>query len=79
MEANRLFGIGEPVAARGLSGEIDPLAAVELMRRVGFTAVREWMHIPQLLADPATPRPDTVAAYTRVLDLHRGRIGRLPA
>ena len=73
MEANRLFGIGEPVAARGLSGEIDPLAAVELMRRVGFTAVREWMHIPQLLADPATPRPDAVAAYTRVLDLHRAQ------
>lgn len=73
MEKNRLLGIGEPVCARGLSGDIDPEAAVELMRRVGFTAVREWMHIPQLLASPDTPWPEAVAAYTHVLNLHQAQ------
>ncbi len=68
MAQDRLFGIGEPLTMRGLSGKIDPMESLELMQAVGFRAFREWMHIPVILENPTTPKPEVVAAYTRVLD-----------
>lgn len=68
MEKNRLFGVGEPLTMRSMAEPIDPMETLELMQAVGFTAMREWMHIPAILDNPTTPKPAVVAAYTKVLD-----------
>ena len=68
MERNRLFGIGEPLTMRAIDGDLDALDGIKLMDAVGFSAMREWMHITTLLENATTPKPDVVAAYTRTLD-----------
>lgn len=68
MSRDRLYGIGEPLTSRGLHGDLDPMVGLELMDAMGCTAFREWMHIPDILSDPITPKPKAVEAYTRTLN-----------
>lgn len=35
---------------------------------MGCNAYRSWMHIPDVLKDPATPNEDVVAMHTKLLD-----------
>ena len=68
MAKNRLFGVGEPLTIRALAGEIDAMEAIDLIDAVGFGAFREWMHIPVLLSDPETLRPEAYRMFTKTLD-----------
>ena len=68
MARNRLYGIGEPVTMSSLNGHIDAMKALDLMAAVGVTSFREWMHIPVILENPTTPKPEVVAAFTKTLD-----------
>ncbi len=71
MERDRIYGIGEPVAMCALDKGEDPMHAAALMEKVGFTAVREWMHLPILLENPTTVKPNAVALYTELLNRYR--------
>lgn len=68
MEKSRIFGIAEPVWFRDDRGDIDGVQAVEIMDAIGFTAFREWIHIPYVLSDPKTPKPEVVARMTEILN-----------
>jgi hypothetical protein len=66
-ERNHLYGVGEPITmVLGSRDSVD--IALNKMETVGFTAMREWMHITNILADPATPKPGAVAMYSKTLD-----------
>ena len=68
MAKNRLYGIGEPVWLRDSQGEIDGPQAVEIMDAIGFGSFREWMHLPWVLENPTTPKPEVVRRMTQILD-----------
>lgn len=68
MEKNRIFGLGEPVSMQVMGGVIDMDATLDRIEALGATAFREWMHIPDVLSDPDTVKPEALAVYGKVLD-----------
>lgn len=69
MAKERIYGIGEPVWLRDfVKHEIDGITAVEIMDAIGFGSFREWMHIPWILENPTTVKPDAVKRYTEILN-----------
>lgn len=68
MDKNRLFGVGEPLIQRERDQGIDAAACLDLVKGLGCTAYRSWMHITEILTDPVTPDPVAVAQHTRLLD-----------
>ena len=77
---SRLYGIGEPLALRGLvgtlsskrllglSGHIDPLKSLDLMAAMGFTALREWMIISAILDAPDKVNAEAYKMCTEILN-----------
>ena len=64
----RFFGVGEPLIQRQRDQGVDPAACLELVRGLGCNAFRSWMHLTEVLKDPATPDPVEVERHTRLLD-----------
>ncbi len=71
MKRNRLYGIGEPVAMVEMTQKGYADQTIARMAAIGATAVREWMHLPVVLRDPDTVKPEALAAFTRVLNRYR--------
>lgn len=71
MERNRIFGVEEPITLRTLNGKEDAMLALKLIDAVGFTAAREWIHIPNILKDPITPKQEAVELFTKVLNRYQ--------
>ena len=71
MAKNRLFGIGEPVSMFVTTGEVNAEETLSRVEALGATAVREWMHLPVVLSDPDTVKPEAKAAFDRVLNRYR--------
>ena len=57
----RFFGVGEPLIQRQRDQGIDAAAALDLVKGLGCNAYRSWMHIPEILKDPFTEKPEEVA------------------
>lgn len=55
MLSERFYGMGEPLIQR--EGDTGVMAAdyLDLVRAVGCTAYRSWMHLTDILTDPVTP------------------------
>ncbi len=68
MERNRIYGIGEPITVRSIGGSIDLMISMDKVEAVGFTALREWMHITSILENPTTPKPKVVEEFTKTLN-----------
>lgn len=64
----RFFGIGEPLIQRERDQGIDAAAYLDLVKGLGCSAYRSWMHLTELLFDPDTPDPEEVRRHTRLLD-----------
>lgn len=68
MLSERFYGMGEPLIQR--EGDTGVMAAeyLELVKAVGCTAYRSWMHLTDILEDPTTPNKEVVDAHKRLLD-----------
>ncbi len=64
----RFFGIGEPLIQRQRDQGIDAAAYLDLVKGLGCNAFRSWMHLTEVLKDPATPDEKAVEEHTRLLD-----------
>lgn len=67
----RFFGVGEPLIQRQHDQGIDAPAYLDLVKYLGCSAFRNWMHITEILEDPRTPNQKEVEAHTRLLDRAR--------
>ena len=68
MTKDRFFGVGEPLIQRQRDQGIDAAAYLDLVAGLGCTAYRSWMHITEILDDPAMPNPEAVAMHTKLPD-----------
>ena len=68
MDKTRLFGVGEPLIQRQRDQGINAPAYMELVKGLGCTAYRSWMHLTEILKDPSTPIPEAVLQHTALLD-----------
>ncbi|MBQ8974154.1 MAG: hypothetical protein IJ072_00325, partial [Oscillospiraceae bacterium] len=68
IDKTRFFGVGEPLIQRQRDQGIDPAACMDLIKGLGFTAYRSWIHITEILTDPQTPDLEAVAQHKRLLD-----------
>ena len=64
----RFFGVGEPLIQRQKDQGIDAAAYMDLVKGLGCTSFRNWMHLTELLDDPYTPNEKQVRMHTRLLD-----------
>lgn len=66
--SERFYGMGEPLIQR--EGDTGVMAAeyLDLVKALGCTAYRSWMHLTEILEDPVTPNAEAVAAHRRLLD-----------
>ena len=67
----RFFGVGEPLIQRQHDQGIDAPAYLDLVKGLGCSAFRNWMHITEILEDPCTPDQKEVEAHTRLLERAR--------
>ena len=63
----RFFGVGEPLIQRERDQGIDAAACLDLIKGLGCSAYRSWMHLTELLLDPQTPNPEEVSRHKRLL------------
>ncbi|MBQ6987418.1 MAG: hypothetical protein IJQ25_10585 [Oscillibacter sp.] len=68
MEKNRFYGVGEPLVQRERDQGIPAEAYLDLVKGLGCTAYRSWMHLTELLKNPDTPNPEEVERHTRLLN-----------
>lgn len=68
MLSERFYGMGEPLIQR--EGDTGVMAAeyLELVKALGCTAYRSWMHLTDTLKDPHTPDDAVCAAHRRLLE-----------
>lgn len=68
MLSERFYGMGEPLIQR--EGDTGVMAAeyLDLIKALGCTAYRSWMHLTDILDDPKTPNEETAAAHKRLLN-----------
>jgi hypothetical protein len=52
---DRFYGVGEPLIERQGYQNIDAPAYLDLVKGLGCTAYRSWMHLTDILRDPSTP------------------------
>ncbi|MCF0134332.1 MAG: hypothetical protein HUJ72_10735 [Blautia sp.] len=67
MLSERFFGIGEPLIQREIDTGVPAEKYLKLVKAVGCTAFRSWMHITDILLDPVTPNPDMYPRHKRLL------------
>ena len=65
---DRFFGVGEPLVQRQRDQGIDAAAYLDLVKGLGCNAYRAWMHLTEVLLDPATPNEEEVRLHRRLLD-----------
>ena len=65
---DRFYGVGEPLIERQGYQNIDAAAYLDLVKGLGCTAYRSWMHLTDILKDPSTPDEEAAAKYTKLLD-----------
>ena len=68
MEKDRFFGVGEPLIQRQRDQGIPADRYLDLVKGLGCTAYRSWMHLTELLIDPVTPDMEEVERHTRLLN-----------
>lgn len=68
MLSERFFGIGEPLIQRQHDTGVAAAEYLDLVKGLGCTAYRSWMHLTDILADPVTPKAEAVREYTALLD-----------
>ena len=68
MNQKYLFGVGEPLIQREKEQGIPAAAYLDLIKGMGCTAYRSWMHIADILKDPQTPDDEAVRRHTKLLD-----------
>ena len=68
MYRKRLFGVGEPLIQREMEQGISAAACMDLIKGMGCTAYRSWMHLTDILKDPETPDEDVLKRHTALLN-----------
>lgn len=68
MLSERFYGVGEPLIQREGDTGVTAEAYLDLVKAMGCTAYRSWMHLTDILTDPVTPNTQAVEAYTRLLN-----------
>lgn len=68
MLSERFYGVGEPLIEREKDTRVPAEAYLDLVKGMGCTAFRSWMHLTDLLIDPVTPNQEAVDAHTRFLN-----------
>ena len=68
MLSERFYGIGEPLIQREQDTGVSAEEYLDLVKAVGCTAYRSWMHLTEILKDPVTPNEKAVQAHTRLLN-----------
>ena len=68
MASERFFGMGEPLIQRESDTGVMAAEYLDLVKAVGCTAYRSWMHLTDILKDPVTPDEEVLAAHRRLLD-----------
>ncbi len=68
MLSERFYGVGEPLIQREGDTGVAAEAYLDLVKAMGCTAYRSWMHLTDILKDPATPDAEAAKAHTRLLD-----------
>ena len=68
MSKERLYGVGEPLIYREETTGIPAGDYLELVKGLGCTAYRSWMHMTDILLDPETPDPEMVRKHTALLN-----------
>ena len=61
MLSERFYGMGEPLIQRERDTGVMAAEYLDLVKAVGCTAYRSWMHLTDLLEDPVTPNEEKVA------------------
>lgn len=68
MLSERFYGMGEPLIQRESDTGVMAAEYLDLVKAVGCTAYRSWMHLTEILKDPVTPDEEAAAAHKRLLD-----------
>lgn len=68
MLSERFYGVGEPLIQREGDTKVAAEAYLDLVKAMGCSAYRSWMHLTEVLTDPVTPNTETVEAHTRLLN-----------
>lgn len=68
MLSERFYGVGEPLIQREGDTKVAAEAYLDLVKAMGCSAYRSWMHLTEVLTDPVTPNTEKVEAHTRLLN-----------
>ena len=68
MFSERFYGVGEPLIQRERDTKVAAEAYLDLVKAMGCSAYRSWMHLTEVLTDPVTPGAEAVEAHTRLLN-----------
>ncbi|MBD5457539.1 MAG: hypothetical protein HDR27_03075 [Lachnospiraceae bacterium] len=68
MKSERFYGMGEPLIQRESDTGVEASEYLELVKALGCTAYRSWMHLTDILKDSMTPNEEVLAAHKRLLD-----------
>lgn len=68
MLSERFYGMGEPLIQREGDTGVPAAEYLDLVKALGCTAYRSWMHLTEILTDPVTPNEEIAAAHKRLLD-----------
>ena len=68
MTHRRFFGVGEPLIQREADTKIPAWAYLDLVKGLGCSAYRSWMHITDILKDPVTPDEKMVERHRQLLE-----------
>lgn len=67
-KGKEFFGVGEPLIQREKDQGIKAPNYMDLVSGLGCGAFRNWMHITEILRDPATPDEEEVRRHTALLN-----------
>lgn len=76
-EKKVIYGVGEPLVMMGVTADKNSAsfsAAEYLLDAMNFGAIREWMHLTDILNSPLSPKADAVRKYSDALDMY-ARLG----
>lgn len=68
MLSERFYGMGEPLIQRENDTGVKAAAYLDLVKALGCTAYRSWMHLTETLVDPHTPNEEVAARHKALLD-----------
>ncbi|MDE7243561.1 MAG: hypothetical protein K2O18_06245 [Oscillospiraceae bacterium] len=68
MVSARFYGVGEPLIQRERDTGVPASAYLDLVKGLGCTACRSWMHLTEVLKNPSAPNEEAAAAHKRLLD-----------